>query len=278
MEEDKIILKLLEISLRIRNCYLSLISIDSNNQKDNNEYNETLDELKLLIIEEEKIYDDINDRELIQNLLLKISLKDRINNILYDIDSLINPMDDFIKRRVILKLLGKKQIIDKKRLLKMAIELNSEMKANNIKNIDNSYYKLVNLLDLSEALKKDFINNLLINIKKHKEVSNEICLNLMYNCSFLFDFCEQKLLESHFEIDEKVEYVNELVVKINNLKKEEVDNTKELFGINVIDYLSEKKENETAKIIIMTALAFCKPEEIKRLVFDEYYLKLIKKW
>lgn len=34
MEEDKIILKLLEISLRIRNCYLSLISIDSNNQKD----------------------------------------------------------------------------------------------------------------------------------------------------------------------------------------------------------------------------------------------------
>ena len=41
MEEDKIILKLLEISLRIRNCYLSLISIDSNNQKDNNEYKET---------------------------------------------------------------------------------------------------------------------------------------------------------------------------------------------------------------------------------------------
>ena len=267
MEVIELANKLLDISLRIYRYYQRLKDLDYCDKKDSIDYQNNLFILNKLLDEEKSIYESINDRDLIQNILLYLSNKKEINNLICDIKALISNNMIIIKRRIIIRLLNKKQDIDKETLLKMALELDDDAKDNNIKIKENSYYKLNNLLKLSESIKMDFINSILLIINNNKDIKRDVFLNLLYNTSYLFEFCEKELLRNNFEIKD-IYWISELVTDLNKINDEEFQHTKELFGIEIYNYFKDRKNEDLIKIILRVSLLFCKEEELKNIGVD----------
>ena len=266
MEVIELANKLLDISLRIYRYYQRLKDLDYCDKKDSIDYQNNLFILNKLLDEEKSIYESINDRDLIQNILLYLSSKKEINNLISDIKALISDNDLIIKRRIIIRLLNKKQDIDKETLLKMALELDKDVKDNNFKIKENSYYKLNNLLKLSESIKMDFINSVLL-IINNKDIKRDIFLNLLYNISYLYEFCERELLKNNFEIKD-IYWISELVSDLNKIKDEEFQQTKEMFGIEIYNYFKDRKNEDLIKIILRVSLLFCREEELKNIDVD----------
>ena len=267
MEGKEIVSKLFDISLKIYEYYQKLKELDYYGKKDSIDYQNNMSILNELLNEEKNIYESINDRDLIQNILLYLSNKKEINNLICDIKALISNNMIIIKRRIIIRLLNKKQDIDKETLLKMALELDDDAKDNNIKIKENSYYKLNNLLKLSESIKMDFINSILLIINNNKDIKRDVFLNLLYNTSYLFEFCEKELLRNNFEIKD-IYWISELVTDLNKINDEEFQHTKELFGIEIYNYFKDRKNEDLIKIILRVSLLFCKEEELKNIGVD----------
>ena len=221
MEEDKIILKLLEISLRIRNCYLSLISIDSNNQKDNNEYNETLDELKLLINKEKTLYSELPESEIsliLGNLFGKGFLS----------------FEDYINACVILN--------DDNKMLLTRISFRLEEILNNIDcaPIENEQYdeyeeELEDITDevdidylnaLDRSLEEDIVNTIIYVIDSYvsnddyKEIKEKL-LYYKYMLLYIFADNEKDYFKSNFEGKNDLYWGMRLIFDMNDDDNEE---------------------------------------------------------
>lgn len=268
MEVKEIVSKLFDISLRIYEYYQSLKRLDYNGSKDSIEYQNTISILSVLLKEEKEIYATITDRELMQEILLHLSQKEKINSVIEDINILISNNMDLIKRRVIINLLIKKQSKDKNTLIRMAHEVDKELKEINSSE-NNSYYGLINLLSLSEETKRDFIKGILLIISNDTGLDKDTYINLLYNSAYLFPFCERELLKSNFEIVDGIYFCKNVVVDFHNINKETIANTNKLFGLDIIKYFKTRTINEYIKIIIRTALLFCSKEEIESMKSDE---------
>ena len=275
MKVNELIQKLLELTFKIYECYNYLKIYDYNNQHNLKIYEDKLNELKLLLEEEKEIYSSLKDRDLIQRLLLSLTSKDKINNFSEDIFTLIQNNQDLPKRRIVLKLLTIKQSIDKSKLLAMAKEVDKELKESKSR-VKNSYYGIINLLSLSEEIRKDFINTILLIINNDSYINKKVVIDLLYNCAFLFDFCEEELLNNNFLINKDIYWTSSLVVDLHKMDKNEVVNTKELFGIEIIKRFKKDINIEYIKIILRVALLFCKKEEILALEKDSNITSLIK--
>lgn len=267
MEVKEIVSKLFDISLRIYEKYQSLKKLDYNESKDSIEYQTTISVLSGLLKEEQEIYATITDRELMQEILLHLSQKEKINSVIEDINILIANNMELIKRRIIINLLSKKQNIDKNTLIRMAHEVDKELKENNSSE-NNSYYSLINLLSLSEETKRDFIKGILLIISNDTELDKDTYINLLYNSAYLFPFCERELLKSNFEIANSIYFCKNIVADFHHINNETVANTNKLYGWDIIKYFKTRTINEYVKIIIRTALLFCSKEEIDSMKSD----------
>ena len=223
--------QLIKVTTSIDNIYTKLYTLEINNQKETDEYNESLEVLKKEILQEEKIYEELKKQDSKEYLKYTKYLlqKTKYKNI--NIEQLLmnQQYEDRIFARIITSFMEKYELDSKviKNIIPQEFtDLLNDMGIEEPEKMINESIK--NSIAITEAFEKDLHNTYLYILKEtiesnqYKYYINKLILS-KYNHSFIYKKIEQSMISNNFNIEDTLYVTSHFIGDMNGLDDNSYD-------------------------------------------------------
>lgn len=249
-DDYTLINSILTNAIKINFIYEELCAIEIDDEKNSIDYLNRMNLLKMLIEEENTIYESLQDDYDKTSFVLNFFTK--YNNYSFEEELDIakrNMLDDVIRVRIINKLYNLSYLDDDIESIEQVYEndnLDDDKKEEVIESIEDELYRsdLENYIEIDIIKTILFILNRYINDSNYQDIK-EYLISFKYTLNYMYDYIEKEYIDNNFTINDKL-YLNSRLFL--DLSKGDDD----LYNDLLYDYCSSLIENHIIDIINFT--------------------------